>query len=80
MSCFTLPGDSMCSIMDEWVRCDRTCTQRVAHLVNGGGLNGSVLLNDQTVHDEGACDRLTGSAGRDWFFANLDCGAECTGT
>jgi hypothetical protein len=59
---------------DEWIRCDRTYTQRVTDLVNGGGLNGSVLLNDQTVHDDGACDRLTGSAGRDWFFANLDCG------
>ena len=40
----------------------------------GCGFNGAVTLNDLTVHDDGARDRLTGSAGRDWFFANLDCG------
>ena len=29
-----------------------------------------------TVHDDGAEDRLTGSSGREWFFANLDVGVK----
>ncbi len=32
------------------------------------------LIADVTVHDDGAVDRLTGSAGSDWFFANVDGG------
>lgn len=40
-----------------------------------GGLNGSYVLKsggvDATVGDDGAKDMLTGSAGADWFFANL---------
>lgn len=31
-------------------------------------------LNDASVFDDGFADKLTGSAGRDWFFANLDFG------
>ena len=27
--------------------------------------------NDNTVHDDGVRDLLTGSSGFDWFFANL---------
>jgi Ca2+-binding RTX toxin-like protein len=44
----------------------------------GGGLNGAVTLNVDpsqgavTVFDDNAADVLTGSAGVDWFFANLD--------
>jgi Ca2+-binding RTX toxin-like protein len=32
------------------------------------------LLADKTVHDDAAVDYLTGSAGSDWYFANLDAG------
>jgi hypothetical protein len=29
------------------------------------------LIADDTVHDDNAVDQLTGSAGSDWFFANV---------
>ncbi|MBX9579112.1 MAG: right-handed parallel beta-helix repeat-containing protein [Gemmataceae bacterium] len=38
----------------------------------GVGAGNAVKLNDATVVDDGAADVLTGSAGRDWFLANLD--------
>ncbi len=65
---------ALCAILDEWSRCDASYSSRVNNLRVGGGRNGSVRLNCQTVHDDGDCDRLTGSAGRDWFFANTNCG------
>jgi hypothetical protein len=35
-------------------------------------LNGNYFLQaDVTVFDDGAQDQLTGSAGQDWFFANI---------
>ena len=36
--------------------------------------NLSATLNDASVFDDAAADKLTGSAGTDWFFANLDFG------
>ena len=42
-------------------------------------LNGAFVLTDATVHDARA-DRLTGSSGRDWFFANRDQGIRDTVT
>jgi hypothetical protein len=42
-------------------------------LTNGGGLNGSYLLNTSTVHDNGQTDTLFGfsaAAPLDWFFAS----------
>ena len=65
---------ALCAIMDEWARTDVSYETRVNNLRNGGGRNGSVRLNCQTVHDDGDFDKLTGSAGRDWYFANIDCG------
>jgi hypothetical protein len=52
-------------------------SDRRSHLtgVLAGGLNGSVLLNASTVHDDGVQDKLTGSSGLDWFFANLSGGS-----
>jgi hypothetical protein len=43
---------------------------RVARLpgTQAGGLNGAFALNDDTVFDDFAADKLTGSSGRDWFF------------
>jgi len=42
---------------------------------DSGGLNGSILLQtggpNATVLDDGAKDVMSGSAGQDWFFANL---------
>jgi hypothetical protein len=61
--------------MNEW-NLSSTQTIRRNHLtgVSGGGLNGSALLNSATVHDDTDQDKLTGSAGIDWFFANLSGG------
>jgi YVTN family beta-propeller protein len=58
-------------IMDEWSRPDQTYAQRTNHLLNGGGLNGSRVLNRTTVFDDSAVDTLFGGDGDDWFFANL---------
>jgi Ca2+-binding RTX toxin-like protein len=71
---------ALCDIMKEWTRSDADYATRVGHLRGdsgaGTGLNGSVLLASEgsaaTVHDDGAVDVLTGSAGQDWFLLNLD--------
>jgi hypothetical protein len=62
--------------MEEWTRCDASYCERVSHLEYGGGRNGTFVLSDVTVHDDGCVDRLTGSAGCDWFFANRDNGVK----
>jgi hypothetical protein len=66
---------ALSAILAEWARTDLTYTQRVAHLRNGGGLNGVNKLNDTTVGDDSAADMLTGGSGltggQDWFWANL---------
>ena len=60
---------------DEWNRSDIDITTRMSHIQTGGGSN-SILLNASTVHDDGAIDILTGSAGVDWYFSNLDTGVK----
>ena len=60
------------AIMAEWGSGDSYAT-RVNDLSNGGGLNGSYLLNASTVHDNGQVDTLSGFtavAPLDWFFAS----------
>ena len=54
--------------MQEWTRTDKTYTERVNNLKNGGGLNGSFVLTSVTVFSDIDEDKVTGSAGRDWFF------------
>jgi titin len=59
------------AIMAEWGSAD-SYTTRVNDLTNGGGLNGSYLLNTSTVHDNGQTDTLFGfpaATPLDWFFA-----------
>ncbi len=67
-------------IMAEWIS-SRSYTQRVANLQGqgcGSRNNGDVFLTTKgphaTVKDDQAEDLLTGNAGTDWFFANLDFG------
>ena len=58
--------------MAEWGSADSYAT-RVNDLSNGGGQNGSYLLNASTVHDNGQVDTLSGftaTAPLDWFFAS----------
>lgn len=75
---------ALAAVLAEWTSV-RDYRSRVANLRgNGSGprLNGTVLLKaacpDATVFDDGDQDTLTGSAGRDWFFANRDCGVRDT--
>jgi ELWxxDGT repeat protein len=56
-------------IMAEW-GCSDSYSTRIKKLQNGGGLNGSYLLNSTTVSDDNATDVLNGGAGLDWFFAH----------
>jgi hypothetical protein len=60
--------------MQEWTRPDDEATyqQRIGHLAGqlDGGLNGHVLLTDETVSRDGAADLLTGASGLDWFWFN----------
>ena len=64
-------------MMAEW-NSSRNYATRVANLSgtgSGSRANGSVFLKtsgmNQSVFDDLAADKLTGSAGTDWFFANL---------
>lgn len=60
---------ALCDITAEWLRTDKTYSQRVSNLVNGGGLNGATKLNATTVFDDAVGDNLSGNARTDWFFA-----------
>jgi hypothetical protein len=62
---------ALLSIMAEWGRADADYATRVGHLDGSlaGGLNGTSLLNPQTVTDDDASDSLFGDDGVDWFFA-----------
>jgi hypothetical protein len=70
---------ALCAIMAEWTS-ERSYAERTANLrgTTSGGLNGAYVLETEgagaTVFDDDAADVLTGSAGQDWFFANLDSG------
>ena len=58
------------ALMKEWGRTDISYAARISDLQNGGGLNGSFVLNNTTlsVHS-GATDQLfNGSKGSDWFL------------
>jgi uncharacterized delta-60 repeat protein len=70
--------EALCHIMKEWTRTDASFFARVLHLEGlgeggcSGGLNEPYFLNDETVHDDGVQDVLTGSSGSDWFLFNWD--------
>jgi hypothetical protein len=59
---------ALSAIMAEWTRTDRTYLQRISNLMNGSGLNGSVVLNASTIFADADADKLTGSSGNDWFI------------
>jgi Ca2+-binding RTX toxin-like protein len=62
---------ALCALLAEWARMDISYEDRVSHLVNGGTLNGGVILNAQTVFDDAAPDKLTGGADEDWFLVRV---------
>jgi cyclophilin family peptidyl-prolyl cis-trans isomerase len=55
----------------EWQRTDQSHGQRVNHLLQGGGRNGSVLLSPANLLFDSAVDALAGTADRDLFFADV---------
>jgi Ca2+-binding RTX toxin-like protein len=66
---------ALIALMAEWGRTDGVAYQdRIDHLMNGGGKNGSFLLtttgSSPTVTEDGALDNLTGGAGLDWFISH----------
>ena len=66
------------SLSAEWRRDDITNAERITHLRNGGGLNGTNRLRvsgGATVFDDNAGDRYTGGVDRDWFFRKNTGGA-----
>jgi hypothetical protein len=64
-------------ILKEWQRTDKSYSQRIADLKNGGGYNSSYdLIWGTTVLDDHNPDVLTGGLGLDWFFASLAAGQD----
>jgi hypothetical protein len=65
---------ALLAIMSEWTRSGYSFHQRVDHLMNGTGLNGSYVLNADpslgpvTVFDGGSADVLSGGGGATWFL------------
>jgi hypothetical protein len=63
------------AVMAEWTRTDLRGTplqiyqEKVNHLLSGGGLNGTYVVNTATVHDDGVADVLSAGTGQDWFLA-----------
>ena len=68
LSAFDGEEADLSAIMAEWSRTDQTYEQRRDHLQNGGGLNGTAVLDATTVTDDGDADLIVGGSGRDWFF------------
>ncbi len=58
------------AIAAEWGRQDETYALRLNDLFGGGSgaLNGTALLNPQTITTAGGIDQLFGSLGPDWFW------------
>ncbi len=63
---------SMTAIRNEWISAN-SYSLRVAHLLNGGGFNGTTKLNSSTIsNDSSAADNLTGNSELDWFFQSAN--------
>jgi hypothetical protein len=62
---------ALMDIMAEWTRTDETYSTRVANIMNGGGLNGTFMLNTSTVTGNGGGNTLDGNGGENLFFGNL---------
>ncbi|MCY2968112.1 MAG: hypothetical protein NT069_31520, partial [Planctomycetota bacterium] len=68
-----LDRTAIAAIVAEWTRTDLDAAGRIGHLKNGGGRNGTKLLNDLTLTSDGSFkDLLTGGVGRDWFWSFND--------
>jgi hypothetical protein len=61
---------ALAAIMAEWTRTDLPYSARVHHLLEGGGYNGSFLLNRSTFTSDGVSNTLTGADGLDLFYGS----------
>ena len=61
---------ALAAIMAEWTRTDLPYAARAHHLLEGGGLNGSNLLNLSTFATDGVANTLTGAAELDLFYGS----------
>ena len=59
----------LCDITDEWWGGSGGWKGKINHLTNGGGKNGTTVLDATTVFDDAAIDDLRGGHGKDWFLA-----------
>jgi hypothetical protein len=66
---------ALSAINAEWTRTDLKFEQRMAHLrsngKNDGRLNGSYVLNKDTVISDGSVDTITDGGGLNWVFVTL---------
>jgi hypothetical protein len=60
------------AIMAEWTRNDLSHRQRLVHIMRGGGLNGSYVLNPFTVTSNSKANLMYGYGGRDVFFLDSE--------
>lgn len=70
---FDANATALLSLLDEWAS-GNSLAVRVDHLRHGGAgaLNGSNVLDTNTVTNDLAADVLTGGEDDDWFWATLD--------
>jgi Ca2+-binding RTX toxin-like protein len=61
---------ALAAIMAEWSRTNLDYDDRVNHILHGGGLNGSTVLNSTTIQNDKATDILMGGSGLDLYFAS----------
>jgi hypothetical protein len=59
---------AIAGIMAEWTRTDLNFRQRIVHILRGGGLNGSFVLNPSTVSSNGKANLLKGMGSNDVIF------------
>jgi Ca2+-binding RTX toxin-like protein len=64
-------GFALNAIMAEWTNLDVSYLDRINHLLNGGGRNGTTRLTAAQIADDGVADKLTGNTELDWFFARV---------
>jgi hypothetical protein len=63
---------AMKALRAEWTRTDLSFQQRKAHILLGGGLNGSVALNSATIHNDNAVDHIHAGTALDLIFIDSD--------
>ena len=66
----SLDPAAILGVRTEWTRPDAVYSERIAHLISGGGLNGDYVINASTVGNDSVGDIVAGSAGLDWFVVS----------